>query len=178
MPDLNKVAEAIRKLAKKRLLVGIPAEADQFVATKIGGKVFGNVSRGFVFEFGSPATNMPARPHLIPGVQQAMPEIEARLRAAAEAALSGDDSGVDGYLGQAGQAAVNRITDIITAHIAPDIKPESYLQRITGASARGRRARRGGMSMMELARQEAGQATPLVDTGSYRNSITWVIRDK
>lgn len=178
MPDLKDVADSIRRLARKRLLVGIPMEADQLTATRVGGTTFGNVSRGYVFEFGSPATNMPARPHLVPGVQKAMSDIEPRLRAAAQAALTGDDSGVDGYLGQAGQSAVNSVKGLITAKLSPDIQPASYLQRITGHSGRQRRARRRGQSMMELARQEASQATPLVDTGNYRDSIQWVIRDR
>ena len=170
MPTLDEITAAMRKLAKTRLLIGIPGEGDPHPDS-----TFGNVSRGYVFEFGSPATNMPARPHIVPGVEDALPEITARMEAAALAALDGGDPRP--AMMAAGQAGVNSIRAQIDSKLSPPIKPESYLQRTTGRTARRTRARRAGTSLIELARSEAAGATPLVDTGAYRNSITFVIRD-
>jgi hypothetical protein len=133
---------------------------------------------GYVFEFGSPPRNIPGRPHLVPGVEAAMDEIKARLEAAAKAAIEGNSNQAEQYMGQAGQAAVNSVQAKIRSGIPPPIQPESYLGRVTGRTARGQRARRKGMTLMDLARAEAPEATHLIDTASYINSITWVIRDK
>jgi hypothetical protein len=170
MAEFDDIAAAMRALARKRVLIGIPGEGEP----RADG-TFGNVSRGYVFEFGSPAINMPARPHLVPGVEDAMPEIVRRLEAAAKAALTGGDP--DMFLAQAGQAGENAVKARIDSHISPDIKPESLLNRVTGRTARVRRARAAGASLIEQARGEAASATPLVDTGAYRQSIRWVIRE-
>jgi hypothetical protein len=184
MADLDEVAAELRALARKRLLIGIPSEGDPHPDS-----TFGNVSRGYVFEFGSPAINMPPRPHIVPGVESALPEIAQRLEAAARAALSGGSP--DPAMQAAGQAGVNAIRDMIDAKLDPPIKPLSYLSRTTGRLARGyrrRRARRGETGPLifapsidedvyAAAESEAATATPLVDTGAYRQSITFVIRE-
>lgn len=185
--ELKAISEAIKKLANKQLLVGIPMETsareqseflNMLMGGRAGGTVISNASLGYIHEFGSPAVNIPARPHLVPGVTKAMDEITARMKAAATAALDGDSAGADQQMSAAGQAAVNAVQQMITDKLDPPIKPESYLSRTTGRSARQKRAGKQGISLMELAQAEAPQATPLVDTGAYRRSITFVIRDR
>ena len=69
----GKVLANIRAVPQKKLLVGIPAEENAR-----GGEI-GNASLGFIHEYGSPARNIPARPFLIPGVQDAEPQAVAML---------------------------------------------------------------------------------------------------
>jgi hypothetical protein len=185
MADLDEVAAAIRELAKKRVLIGVPGDAPRG-----DGAAFSNVSRAYVFEFGSPAINMPPRPHIVPGVEEALPEITRRMEAAAKAVLAGGDP--EPHLMAAGQAGVNAVKQKITDKLEPPIKPLSYLSRTTGTLARGYRRRRQARGetgplifaqaidedVYAQAEAEAASATPLVDTGNYRDSITFVIRDK
>ena len=124
MPDLNEIGDRLKRLARTRVLIGIPGDEPR------GDGAFPNASRGYVFEFGSPAINMPARPHLVPGIEAVLPEITERLKAAASAAVDGGDPGPG--LAAAGQAGVNSVKGMITNKLEPPIQPISYLSRQTG----------------------------------------------
>src|SRR5712672_1378906 len=83
---VDALLKELNALTKQEVLVGIPAEgADR---DKGGGKI-NNAQLGYIPEFGAPAANIPARPHLIPGVKAYRPTAIKRLKAAAEAAMQG-----------------------------------------------------------------------------------------
>jgi hypothetical protein len=157
------IEAAIRRLASRRLLIGIPQEKDARP-----GEPIGNSSLGYVHEFGSPARNIPARPFLVPGVEAALPAITARLEQAARAALAGDLSAVDSGLGEAGILGVRSVTRTIAAGIPPPLKPETVARR---------RVRTPGSSYRRKAATPA-DVVPLIDTGQLLRAITWVVRDK
>lgn len=118
-------------------------------------------------ENGAPEANVPARPWLVPGVTAATPQIVARLLAAGRAALRGDKSGVEQQLAGAGQDAVASVTAGIQAGIAPPLAP---------ATIRARRRRSKGSTYRRKA-TATSDVTPLIDTGSFIRSITYVVRD-
>jgi hypothetical protein len=161
MPGPEDIMRALGELAKKRLLVGIPAENN----TRPGEPI-GNAVLGYVHNFGSPARNIPARPHLVPGVEAVMPAIQQHLAAAAGAALAGDEAAVDRHLGAAGTVAVNSVQATIQAGIPPPLSPRTVARR---------RRRSRGSRYRRLATTPA-DVTPLIDTTSYLRSYTWVIR--
>jgi len=170
----DKVADIIRavaQLASKDVLVGVPDSN----AERGDDQPISNAAIGYIMETGSPANNIPARPHLVPGIQDVQEEVAERLGKGAKAALSGSQAGADaalnaaGLIGQRGVRA--KITDGPFVPLA-----ESTLR------ARARRGRKGAAK--ELASRAAGNqadnanAKPLIDTGQYRQSITYVIRKK
>lgn len=159
MADPDAVAKAIKELAGKRLLVGIPQDKDPRP-----GEPIGNAGLGFIHEFGSPAVNIPPRPFLIPGVESAMPQITRELRAAAVAALDGKSA--DQGLGRAGIIAVRTVQARIAAGIPPPLAPATVARR---------RIRTPGSSYRRRATTPA-DVIPLIDTGQMLRSITWVIR--
>jgi hypothetical protein len=116
---------------------------------------------------GSPARNIPARPHLVPGVEAALPEMTGYLKEAAAAALAGDLGAVDIGLTKAGIAAVNSVRLTIQAGIPPPLK-QSTVDR--------RRVRSPGSSYRRKATSPA-DVTPLIDTTQLLNAYTFVIRD-
>jgi hypothetical protein len=129
---LKQVADAIRTLAKKRVLVGVPMETSARAQTErlgeaVTGGTMSNASLGYVHEFGSPARNIPARPHLVPGVEKALDDIKQRLTLAARRALDGELEAAEQYLGQAGQVAVNSVQQMIRNKLSPPLA-ESTVQ--------------------------------------------------
>ncbi|HCA7460069.1 TPA: hypothetical protein MX372_004907, partial [Enterobacter roggenkampii] len=58
------ILDALKSISKKEVLVGIPEEDSEREDVP-----FGNAGIGYVNEYGSPAQNIPPRPHLIPGVK-------------------------------------------------------------------------------------------------------------
>ena len=151
--NVQSILDALNTLTSKDVLVGIP----EAKAEREGEGEFGNAGIGFINENGSPAQNIPPRPHLKPGVQAAETEFIPHLRAAALKALEGNAEGAVTSLDRAGLVAANGVKRYIT------ITGFAPLADSTIANRR-RRGRTGNK--------------PLIDTGEYRRSITHVVRDK
>ncbi|WP_175788114.1 hypothetical protein [Burkholderia cenocepacia] len=151
---LDEVLKSIAGLVKQEVLVGVP---DSTAGRKDDDEPLSNAEIGYIQETGSPANNIPARPHLVPGVQDARPKFEPQLQKGVEAALDGDLEQVQRRLNMAGIAAQNSVRAKVNSNIAPQLA-ESTLEA---------RRRRG-----------VTRENTLVDTGQYRNSITYVIRKK
>lgn len=149
---LSEVLNAFASLAQSDVLVGVPDSAPE---RKDG--PLSNAQIGYILETGSPANNLPARPHLIPGVASIQDAAATRLGLAASAAIDGDTAAAERHMSSAGMLGQNAVRRrITTGPFAP--LAESTL------AARRRRGRTG--------------TKPLLDTGQYRNSITYVVRRK
>lgn len=149
---LQDVVKAIHRLTGQEILVGVP-QAD----TRRDDSPLTNAQIGYLQETGSPAMNLPARPFLVPGVESVQKGITKQLEKAAHAALDGTQNEVENAFIAAGLVAQNGVRKEISEG---DFKP---------------------LAEATLARRRAKGRTgtqPLIDTGSLRNSITYVIRDK
>lgn len=151
---LDEVLKSISGLVQKEVLVGVP---DSTAGRKDEGEPLSNAEIGYIMENGSPANNIPARPHLVPGVQDARPKFEPQLQKGIEAALDGDLEKVDRSLNRAGLVAQNSVRAKINSNIQPKLADSTLAAR----------RRRGVM-----------RENTLVDTAQYRNSITYVVRKK
>lgn len=149
---LEDVLKSINSLVKEQTLVGIPAD---HAARHEEGEPINNAAIGYIEEFGSPANNIPARPSLIPGVEAAKPEIIKQLRKGVDGALEGRLDAGEKALHRAGIVAVNSVRAKINEGIPPPLAPATI-------AARKRRGRTG--------------TKPLIDTGQFRNAITYVLR--
>lgn len=148
--------KAIEDLTRQRVLIGIPGDAKARTRTGVG---ISNATLGYLHEYGSPASNIPARPFLRPGIAVALPAIEARLRAGALRALrAAPEADVAGRtLHGVGLLAQNRVRAYINAGVNPPLSPVTIHRRRTRKVA----PRTG--------------TVPLIDTGQLRSSITYVI---
>jgi hypothetical protein len=168
--NLLAVVESINDLVGKSVLVGIPASEAQ----RDDDSPMDNATLGYLHETGSPAANIPARPFLIPGVNDSQGTFEPELRKAAGSALDGNKKQVKAHLNSAGLIASQAVKNVLnTADYAP--------LAISTLRARARKGRNGAAA--ELSSRAAGNAPnnanarPLVDTGELRNSITYVLRE-
>lgn len=146
----DKVLKNIRAVPQKKLLVGIPAEENAR-----GGEI-GNASLGFIHEYGSPARNIPSRPFLIPGVQDAEPQAVAMLAKPTAEALTQGYGALEKGLDRAGlvcQAAVKK--RIVSQEGFAPLSPRTI-------AARQRKGYKGTKA--------------LIRTGQLLNSITYVVR--
>jgi hypothetical protein len=178
--DVSKVVKSITELVGKQVLIGIPEEKTD----RQSDEHVNNATIGYVMEHGSPEHNIPARPHLIPGVQKAEKPAVAQLRKAADASLSGDSKKADQFLGAAGIIGANEVRGMINSNIPPPLSPATIRNR---HHARGTKSMRESEDVYldlvskgvdpEAAQSETGIVS-LVNTGQYRNSITSVVRKK
>lgn len=174
------VLKALRDLTGAEVLVGIPESTTERQDGK--GEDITNAALGYIHEFGAPAANIPARPFLIPGVENSLDRSTQQLELAAKAALKGDASAMDMRMEMAGQiAATSAKREISYGDFVP-LKPSTVRNRLRGRNTKSRREAEqeylrlvsGGMSEEDA--QSAAGIRPLIDTGALRNSITSVVR--
>lgn len=148
---------ALKALTQDRVLVGIPSEkAFRDPEPDDPHPELNNAEIGYLNEFGAPEANIPARPHLVPGVAKATKEAVPKIYAdAATKALDGNLSAVKDAHGKVGFTATSSVKNLIADGIDPALADSTIAKR----KARGRTG-----------------TTPLLDTGQYRRNIDFVIR--
>lgn len=151
------LVKRVMALTRREVLIGIPAtEADRTDGP------FNNAAIGYLNEFGSPSQNIPARPHLVPGVRKASDKILPHMKKAAEDAMALDEqkNTLDQHLGAAGQIAASSVQKTIIEVIPPPLKANTIYNR-----QHRKVAPRMG-------------TTPLIDRSIYLQHITYVLRNK
>ena len=143
------LVERLQNLANREVLVGIPAGENARNSGEIN-----NAALLYIHTHGSPLRNIPARPVIEPAIEDAKDRIAREIRLALEAAGDGRADAAEQYLERAGMAAQNASRAWFTNpnnHWAPN-SPRTIAQK--------------------------GSSRPLIDTGSLRKSIIYVVRDK
>lgn len=151
------VLAAIRMLTTEAVFVGIPAPE----APRGAGEPIDNAALGYIHNNGSAARNIPARPTLVPGIEKVQAQIADELSAGANAVLGGRPDAVRTSYNRAGLIAVASVKRVITS--------SEGLAPLAEATLEARRNRK---------RAPRKGTKPLIDTGQYLNSHTYVIRKK
>ncbi|MFL9943731.1 hypothetical protein [Paraburkholderia graminis] len=176
---LGDVIKAISQLSNKDVLVGIPDSAPERADTPIT-----NAQIGYVMETGSPANNIPARPFLVPGIADVQAEIAERLRNGALSALAGSAAGAETALKAAGMVGQNAVKKKINDGPFTPLSPRTIAQRNRSRQTKSmRKAEKDYANLLaqgktEQEAQDAAGIKPLINTGSLRNSIVYVVRKK
>jgi len=160
-PGLNALRDALAFLKNSRVLIGIPAASG-------GSDDLTNAELAFLHSNGSPVNHIPPRPFLEPAIEQAKEDIAQRMKAAVEAAVSGNTGEAMDELDKAGLYGENAAKEYFTGgHFAPNAPIT-----VEGGWMRNR------VSGRPVKVKGKGSSTPLIDTGSLRSSITHVIEQK
>lgn len=167
--NTQKVLSGLRELARSRVMVGIPSDK----AGRKEGEIT-NAALGYIHENGAPEVNVPARPHLLPGVRAVQDSSTIPgLRLALVYALDGRPEAVGRQLHRVGLRASISVKATINAGVPPPLAVSTLRRR----AARGRKG-----AAKELANRAAGLAAstqlakPLIDTAQLRNAYTYVVR--
>lgn len=157
--DITKrLVTGVRELARERVLVGIPADnAERLIDEDADDRgPINNAAIGYIMENGSPAANIPARPHLQPSVNEQQDEIAAAYKAGGKAILDGKAKSATEVHHRVGLMVESAVKAKINEGDFTPLAPATIRAR----KARGRKSEK-----------------PLVDTGQYRNAITHVVRE-
>lgn len=181
---VNEVLKSIQQLSKRDVLVGITNKTSERREEEGGSVTINNAALGYIHEFGSPSQNIPPRPFLVPGIQKSSDDWMPQLRKAAEASLNGQGKSSINALEKAGTIAERGAKTKISEGPFEPLKPSTIAnRRKSRLTQRMRKSEKEylrligeGMDSAE-AQAEAG-IKPLINTGSLRNSITHIIRDK
>lgn len=191
--NLEQVRDNLQLLSRLEVLVGFPEDStarDQDPEDDPENRGITNAALGYIHDQGSPEVNIPARPFMVPGMEDATPAVKRLLGAALRAGMRGNALQMEQAMIAAGLAAKLGIQNKINEGIPPPLA-EMTLRK---------RARRAGKSsiakaaQIELDRRRAvsdlGEdpffdmetalttAKPLIDTAQMRNAVNYVIRAK
>lgn len=187
----KEIFAALRGLTHNEVLVGVPAETAGREPEPGEDRTLNNAEIGYVLEFGSTIKHpggteyvqdasgkasfvksgtvegakktaaheivIPPRPHLRPAIEEAKDKLAAALGAGVHEALAGLPDAADKALHAAGLIGQNAVRNKITEGPFAPLAPRTLAER-------RKRGRTG--------------TKPLLDTGAYRNSQTYVVRPK
>lgn len=170
---LPEIFKALRELDLNRVLIGIPAENASRTSQDGRPVAINNAALGYLHEHGAPEANIPARPHLIPGVRKIQPEAMRQLRNAVLEALKGNTGVIKPTLMRLGVMGRDSVKSTMTAGLAPPLAAATIKARL-----RRRRSWSLGKRQKIFAGLQPGDIKPLIDTGALLNAYTYVIRDK
>jgi len=148
------IIKALQVMDEKEVLVGIPQSADDRA-----NETFGNAEIGMIAEFGSPAQNIPPWPHLIPGAESRLSEIQEILKESVKAAVKKKDSGeILKGLEKTGLIAQSGVKNYVVSQEGAPPLSEATIKKRQAKGATGTKR--------------------LIRTGEYVNSITYAVADK
>jgi hypothetical protein len=190
----GKLKERIELLLGRDVLIGVPKAKAARKPTPGEPNPPNNATLAYIHENGSPAQNIPARPFIRPGMRKARPQVIPLFRQAALLALgTGTEADIMRVYHRIGMIGRNSMVEAITSPSPPfvPLKPATIRGRLRRTQA-GRRqlqrlqqqATRSGQTMNATLLTWASAATagggqniqPLIDTGSLRSSLTYVIK--
>lgn len=185
------IRRAVANLTGHDVFIGVPANEDERGDIKKkdhgthgrAGHGINNAELSYIHEFGAPAAGIPARPHLIPGVEKIIPEAVEKLKAAAAGAFKGNEQAVDKALNDIGRMGQNEVRAMFQANDWEPLKPETLdykplLKNDEGKVLTYEKGRRKGESKRGRSRREQGKLNPLLVTAQLMKSHTYVIRKR
>jgi hypothetical protein len=154
--NVGKLLDNLEAMSETQVLVGIPAkEAEREPGTDIDG--MNNATLAYIHENGAPEANIPARPFIEPGIQDAKSDISRQFRKAGEAQLDGQAGKAMKHYHLAGEvAAVSIKKKIWSGPFAP----------LKESTLRARRTRK-------IAPRTGTK--PLIDTAQMLRAVDYVV---
>lgn len=156
---------ALKRMQSAVVKVGI-AQGSRGDSRKDGGPP--NSLLGWVHERGSPAANIPARPFLRPGIEDAKDEIKDGLKAAMRAALANDVDGMNAELEKTGMIAVSSVKSKMREGPFEPLKPDTIRSRNRSRGTKGKRENE----------TQGRNIKPLINTGALRDAIDFYVEGK
>jgi len=170
------VNDALQTIAKKQVYVGIP-ESNAARQTD----TVNNAQLMYIHTNGSPINHLPARPVIEPAIEAPGNKemIVDELKGAAEAALDGDQAGMETGLKRAGIVGSNAAKAWFTdpRNNWPRNKPSTIKNKLRTLKGKDYRAAMDLLDeyISDPSTDISSIDTPLVDSGELRRAITWVI---
>lgn len=173
----SKLAAAMRDLTDQDVFIGIPE--DKAARKAAGDTGITNAYLGYIHEHGVPEHNLPARPHLIPGIQDIQADATAILKAAAKDALEDKEGAVATALNKIGILGQNAVRARFVDNDWPPLadKTMNYQPLKKGEDGKTLTNKKGEV-LRKKSRRERERVNPLIDTSQLRKSYTYVIRKR
>lgn len=166
----------LAELVKREVLVGFPEESTDRDPSAEEPAGITNASLAYIHDNGQPERNIPARPFMLPGMEEAADPVANILGNLAKNLLTGKGKvTADQGLHRAGLKAQATIRRKINEGIPPPLSEVTLRRR----AAKGRKGAKKELLLRAQGEAPSTQfAKPLIDTAQMRNALTYVIRDR
>jgi len=174
--DVNKLNEALMKVADVEVLVGFPEDTTNRPPSEDEPAGITNASLAYIHDQGAPESNIPARPFMVPAILSIQEKVADKMGQILKATMNGGgvNKVAQGFT-QVGLIGKLAIQTTINDGIDPPLA-ESTLR------ARARKGRKGAKEELEIRAKGLPASTmfakPLVDTGELRNAASYAIRSR
>lgn len=159
------IERAMKELRETEVLVGIPEEK---ASRKDEGEPT-NVELMYIHSHGSPLNRIPARPVIEPAISDAKERLGAILADAAKSAMDGDINGMTAAFNEAGLAGEMAAKNwFLNPKNGWKQNADSIIEAKEQKTRRAAKAKKGETVVSD--------PKPLIDTGEFRRSITYVVR--
>ena len=173
--DLAAISRALRALTEQDVFIGIPEDESGREST--GGIT--NAHLGYIHEFGVPEKNIPARPHLLPGIEDIQRDAIDLLEDAAREAMNGNEKAVATNLNKIGVLGQNAVRARFVNNEWPPLADRTLDYKPLKKNDEGEVITdKKGNPKRKKSRREKERVNPLIDTGQLRKAYTYVVRKK
>lgn len=190
--NMEQIGANLKLLADIEVLVGFPEDTttrDENPDDKAEDRGITNAALAYIHDNGAPEARIPARPFMVPALEENKDRIEKALSGAMRQAMRGDSHKMEQALVAAGLVAKLAIQNKINEGIPPPLSISTLKNRARrnkGSIAKAAEIELGRRAAME----ELGEdpffdmatalttAKPLIDTAQMRNAVNFVIRSR
>lgn len=176
-PELQR---ELKELVEREVLVGFPEDTTQRKQEAVvGHDQPTNAELAYIHDNGDPAHNIPARPFMLPAMDNARGAVTRTLGNVCRALVRKGANSTAGLVDKGYHAVGLIVQAAIRSKINEGIPPPLSERTLRDREARGRKG-----AAQELANRAAGMpastdlAKPLVDTAQMRNAANYVIRPR
>lgn len=168
------IRRAVAALTEQDVYIGVPGDNN---ARQDGGPT--NAEIAYWQETGIPSRNVPARPALLPGMEDIRGEAAELLETAARKALAGQEGAVEAALNKIGLLGQNAVRARFVKNEWPPLKEETLTYQPLAKDDEGNVILdKKGRPLRKKSREERKRVNPRIDTGQNRTSYTYVIRKR
>lgn len=167
---IDKMVNDIVAMSSKKVSVGVPTENDNRKDEEGNKEPIGNAAIAIIQDQGSELQNIPPRPFLDVGIKKVFDRINTHFLKAAKEQLNNNPDQVSLSLHRAGTIARDSVKKTIDEGDFVPLERSTLLART--------RKRKYAWKTKEQREEIMESMQPLVDTGSLRNSIEYVVIDK
>lgn len=172
--NLSAMRKAVEALTAQDVFVGVPEDK----SGREAGDSISNAVLGYCHEHGVPG-HIPARAHLIPGIEAVQDEAVDLLKDAATKAMEGNEAAVGANLNKIGLIAVNSVRAQFASNDWQPLADSTLDRQAVRKDDLGKPiTSKKGKVMRKKSRRERGATNPLIDTSQYRKAQTYVIRKR
>lgn len=173
---VDEVRAMLELLSRREVLVGFPEDSSAREVSPDEDPDITNAALGYIHNTGMPEQNIPARPFMEPGLEEAKDAITRKLAKTAKRVLKREGLiAIEQGFTEVGLAAQFALRRKINEGVPPPLSEYTLRQR-------AKKGRKGAQK--ELDRRAQGEAPstqfakPLIATGQLRNAINYVIRPR